>query len=101
MTNRSTWMVAGALLLLPAACAAPDAVISDDAGMQAWQDEAVADLEQMRDKFLSLGEAFPEDTWDWRPMEGVRSVNVAPCPHFDQRQGISPIASVIGPSPTY
>ncbi len=74
MMMRWTWMIAGALLMLPAACTAPEAAGSDDAGMQAWQDEAVADLEQMRDKFLSLGEAFPEDTWDWRPMEGVRSV---------------------------
>lgn len=34
----------------------------------------VADLEQMRDKFVGLAEAFPEDLYDWRPMEGVRSV---------------------------
>jgi hypothetical protein len=34
----------------------------------------VADIEQMRDKFTSLAEAFPEETFDWRPMEGVRSV---------------------------
>ena len=29
---------------------------------------------QMQDKLLSLAEAFPEETWDWTPMEGVRSV---------------------------
>jgi hypothetical protein len=34
----------------------------------------IADLEAMRDKFLALAEAFPEDTYDWSPMEGVRSV---------------------------
>lgn len=34
----------------------------------------IADLEQVRDKFLALAEAFPEDTYDWSPMEGVRSV---------------------------
>ncbi len=45
-----------------------------DQGMQVWQDQTVADLEQMRDKLLSLAEAFPEETWDWAPMEGVRSV---------------------------
>ena len=28
----------------------------------------------MHDKFTALAEAFPEDTYDWRPMEGVRSV---------------------------
>lgn len=68
MKRRFLLMIVGALLALPAAVAAQ----SD--GMQAWQDEAVADLEQMRDKFLSLSEAFPEDTWDWMPMEGTRSV---------------------------
>jgi len=35
----------------------------------------IADLEQLRDKFMALAEAFPEDTYDWRPMEGVRSVH--------------------------
>ena len=34
----------------------------------------VADLRTMKDKFVSLGEAFPIETYDWRPMEGVRSV---------------------------
>lgn len=34
----------------------------------------IADLEQLRDKFLALADAFPEETYDWRPMEGVRSV---------------------------
>jgi hypothetical protein len=35
----------------------------------------VADLENLRDKFLSLAEAFPAETYPWRPMEGVRSVH--------------------------
>ena len=68
MMKRCMLTIAVALLVLPAALTA------QRGGMQAWQDEAVADLEQMRDKFLSLAEAFPEDTWDWTPMEGVRSV---------------------------
>ncbi len=34
----------------------------------------IADLEQMRDKFISLAEAFPAEMYAWRPMEGVRSV---------------------------
>ncbi len=34
----------------------------------------IADLEQMRDKFIAIAEAFPEETYAWRPMEGVRSV---------------------------
>ncbi len=68
MNRRCAWMIAGALFALPTAGTA------QGGGMQAWQDQTVADLEQMRDKFLSLAEAFPEDTWDWAPMEGVRSV---------------------------
>ena len=68
MTKRCTWMIAGVLFLLPAAVAA------QGGEMQAWQGQTVADLEQMRDKFISLAEAFPEEMWDWTPMEGVRSV---------------------------
>ena len=58
MTKRCMWMIAGALLVLPTAGAA------QGGGTQAWQDQTVADLEQMRDKFLALAEAFPEDMWD-------------------------------------
>ena len=35
----------------------------------------MADIEVMREKFLGLAEAFPADTYTWRPMEGVRSVS--------------------------
>ena len=73
MTKRWTLMIAAALLMLPAAGTAQRGG-RGGGGMQVWQNEAVADLEQMRDKFLSLAEAFPEDTWDWMPMEGTRSV---------------------------
>jgi hypothetical protein len=34
----------------------------------------LADLETMRGKFVGLAEAFPQDKYAWRPMEGVRSV---------------------------
>ena len=71
MAKRWMSMIAAVLLVLPAAGAAQR---GGGGGIQSFQDEAVADLEQMRDKFLSLAEAFPEDTWDWAPMEGTRSV---------------------------
>lgn len=32
------------------------------------------DLQTMGDKFIALAEAFPESAYDWRPLEGVRSV---------------------------
>ena len=35
----------------------------------------LADIEVMREKFLGLAEAFPQDAYTWRPMEGVRSVS--------------------------
>jgi len=35
----------------------------------------VADLEVIEEKFIGLAEAFPEDTYTWRPMDGVRSVS--------------------------
>lgn len=35
----------------------------------------IADLEAMKVKFLGLAQAFPQDKYTWRPMEGVRSVS--------------------------
>jgi len=64
--KRSTWggVVMGLVLVLPSALTAQQSVA----------EAQVADLEQMQEKWLALAEAFPEDTYDWRPMEGVRSV---------------------------
>ena len=44
-------------------------------GTKSAAEAQLADLESMRDKFVSLAEAFPEETWAWQPMEGVRSVH--------------------------
>jgi hypothetical protein len=35
----------------------------------------LADLDTLQTKFLGLAEAFPQDKYTWRPMEGVRSVS--------------------------
>jgi hypothetical protein len=35
----------------------------------------IADLETLRGKFVGLAEAFPQDKYTWRPMDGVRSVS--------------------------
>jgi hypothetical protein len=45
-----------------------------DAQMQSWQDVQVEDIRQMHEKFRGLAEAFDESQYDWRPMDGVRSV---------------------------
>jgi len=38
------------------------------------KDAQIADLQTMKDKFTSLGNEFSESQFDWRPMDGVRSV---------------------------
>ena len=74
-TRRSRFVVATALagLLLaglPAASTAQD--LTPEAAVKA---AFLADIEVMRGKFLGLAEAFPAETYTWRPMEGVRSVS--------------------------
>jgi hypothetical protein len=34
-----------------------------------------ADVEAMHKKFVALAEAFPQDKYTWKPMDGVRSVS--------------------------
>jgi hypothetical protein len=41
---------------------------------QTLKDHHVADVENLRSKFVGLAEAIPEDRYEWRPMEGTRSV---------------------------
>ena len=38
------------------------------------QDIQVTDIETMKDKFIGLAQEFDDAQYDWRPMEGVRSV---------------------------
>lgn len=67
-------------LVLPACSAADtandetvpahDAVVLDAKAMLA---DVEAKIRTANDKFMQLAEAVPEDQWDWRPMEGVRS----------------------------
>ena len=104
MMRRWSWAIVGAVLAIPmAACEAQDdAATAQDAmgDLMSWHDGQVADFETMRDKFLALAEAFPEETWDWRPMEGVRSVHdvmalmVAEGYLFPSSWGASPAAGV-------
>ena len=54
-----------------AVLAAPTAV---DAQMNSWHEVQVEDIRTMHGKFKGLAEAFDESQYDWRPMEGVRSV---------------------------
>lgn len=52
------------------------ATSADAVGAQTptWQDVQVSDIQAMHEKFRALAGAFEESQYDWRPMEGVRSV---------------------------
>ncbi len=62
------------------------------------QDSQVADIETMKDKFIGLAQEFDESQYDWRPMEGVRSVSdvfaliIAECHVFPAAWGHEPPA---------
>lgn len=67
-TKGMSWLVLAAATVLSVTPSA------SEAQAQSWKDVQVADIESMRDKFIGLAEAFDESQYDWRPMEGVRSV---------------------------
>jgi hypothetical protein len=64
---------AAAVLSLAASVRAQDAIPKE--GAAAVKTAFAADLETMRGKFLGLAQAFPQDKYTWRPMDGVRSVS--------------------------
>jgi len=62
------------LLLASASPARAQDVINKEAAA-AVKASFLADLETLRGKFVGLANAFPQDKYTWRPMEGVRSVS--------------------------
>ena len=60
-----------AVLALTAVCIP---AVSSAQQQLSWKDVQVADIETMRDKFIGLAREFSEAQYDYRPMEGVRSV---------------------------
>lgn len=62
------------------------------------QDSQVSDIETMKDKFVGLAQAFDEAQYEWRPMDGVRSVSdvfaliIAECHVFPAAWGHEPPA---------
>ena len=65
--------VVGVLLSVAAPRALAQDVISKDAAAELKASFA-KDLEALHTKFAGLANAFPQDKYTWRPMEGVRSV---------------------------
>ncbi len=69
----ATLSLASLVCLSAAPALAQDAVNKDTAA--AVKASFLMDLETLRGKFVGLAEAFPQDKYSWRPMEGVRSVS--------------------------
>jgi hypothetical protein len=70
----ATLTLASLVCLAASSPAGAQEVINKDAAA-AVKASFVADLETLRGKFVGLAEAFPQDKYTWRPMEGVRSVS--------------------------
>ena len=62
-----------AILAVPAPGRAQDVMSKES--VSELKSAFLADIEAMRVKFVGLAEAFPQDKYDWRPMDGVRSVS--------------------------
>jgi len=66
--------LAAACLITVAAPAGAQDVLSKEAAAAA-KASFLADLDATSSKFIQLAQAFPQDKYTWRPMEGVRSVS--------------------------
>ena len=73
--SRSVLIAALAAVLLAGAPTATHAQDLTPESAAAVKAAYLADMEVMRGKFLGLADAFPQDLYSWRPMEGVRSVS--------------------------
>ncbi len=91
------------LMVTAAAFCLPSSVTAQ---MPSLQESQVTDIETMKDKFIGLAQAFDEAQYDWRPMDGVRSVRdvfgliIAECHVFPTAWGHEPpaeAASGFGP----
>jgi hypothetical protein len=69
----ATLSLATLVCLAAAPARAQDAISKD--GAAAVKAAFIADLDTLQGKFLGLANAFPQDKYSWRPMEGVRSVS--------------------------
>jgi hypothetical protein len=71
-------VVVSAVVLTVFAAAAPPARAQDVMTKESVAElkaSFIADLNVMKDKYIGLANAFPQDKYTWRPMDGVRSVS--------------------------
>ena len=66
-------VLVGSLCVSTSSASAQEAMTKESAA--AVKAAFIADLEVMRGKFMGLAQAFPQDKYTWRPMDGVRSVS--------------------------
>jgi DinB family protein len=66
-------LAAAIFVATPSAARAQDVMTKESAA--ALKASFAADIEAVHQKFLQLAQAFPQDKYTWRPMEGVRSVS--------------------------
>ena len=90
--GRSVLIAALAALVLASAPAATQAQDLTPESAAAVKAAFLADIEVMRGKFLGLAEAFPAETYMWRPMEGVRSVSEVLMLIASEGYGLAPMA---------
>ena len=83
MKRRYLWVLAGVCVLAVAACEPADTGDAEAAAGEQGpplststvQSEMLADLGELREKYLRLADAMPESAYEWRPAEDVRSVS--------------------------
>ncbi len=92
-TGRGRTIVIAALaaLLLAGAPAAQAQDLTPESAA-AMKAAYLADMEVMREKYLGLADAFPQDLYTWRPMEGVRSVSEVLMLIASEGYGFAPMA---------
>ena len=64
----------GAIVVVPTV-SMPCMVFAQGIDAAEFRAALVADLQAMREKFVQLADAVPQDKYNWRPMTGVRSVS--------------------------
>ena len=88
---RTVLIAALAVLVLAAAPAAQAQDLTPESAA-AMKAAYLADMEVMRGKYLGLADAFPQDLYTWRPMEGVRSVSEVLMLIASEGYGFAPMA---------
>src|ERR1051325_10696242 len=66
-------LAATAFVSLPAPAQAQDLMSKES--VATLKAAFIADIGAMHEKFIGLANAFPQDKYTWRPMDGVRSVS--------------------------